>query len=61
MFSGNENKRRTPPEARGVEAIVYVGSRSTTVTSTLGSTSRTKYATAAPMAPPPTTARSVLM
>jgi hypothetical protein len=42
MFSGSEKSRRTPPEARGVEARAYVGSRSTTVTSVEGSSSRRK-------------------
>ena len=32
MFSGSANRRRTPPEARGVEASVQAKSRSTTAT-----------------------------
>lgn len=42
MFSGRENSRRTPPDARGVDASVYAGSRSTTATSAPGSSSFTK-------------------
>ena len=49
MFSGHENWRRAPPEARSVEANSYVLSRSMTTTRAAGARRLTKYATADPM------------
>src|SRR5215470_15414300 len=46
--------RAMPPDARGVEASVYPGSRSITATEHARRWVRRKYAAAEPIAPPPT-------
>src|SRR5690349_20939642 len=58
MFSGHENCRRAPPDARNVEANSYVLSCSSTTVRADGASTRVKYATADPITPPPTIAMS---
>src|SRR6266508_753424 len=53
MFSGRANRRRTPPEARGVEARAHVQSRSTTATRQALLRVLRWYAAHRPIAPPP--------
>jgi len=54
MFSGQENCRRAPPDARSVDANSYVLSRSMTATRAAGARTFRKYATDEPTTPPPT-------
>jgi hypothetical protein len=61
MFSGHENCRRAPPDARNVEANSYVLSGSMTTTPHAGARRWTKYAVADPTIPPPTIATSVFL
>jgi hypothetical protein len=61
MFSGHENCRRAPPEARSVDAYSYVSSGSTTATRHPGASDVRKYATLEPITAPPTIATSYVI